>query len=280
MASVPVKVDYSVERFTVNGNLVIYEDDLQIDEVVLTDFKGTDTYTNTFESDVVGTHTYKAVLTVTTLEDPPVTVSVEDSTSVIVYEGPAIEDIEDQTAPFTPFDLDAYLLLPDPFFSDYTVEWTASDPGDGWTVGIDPDNVVTVAAPVGANDPMTITFTATTTVTCGEGTSIIRNSDDATFIPNQPPDVSDANPSIKCIWPPNHKFVDITIEGVTDPDGDAVTITITGTGNGRVYEISFVASDGNGGETAGSVIVEVPHDKKDCGESIDDGQNYDATEIN
>ena len=135
-------------------------------------------------------------------------------------------------------------------------------------------------------------------------------------VPNDPPDVSEANPSLDCLWPVNHKFVDITIEGVTDPDGDEVTITITGitsdeptasidgagndapdasgvgtdtaslraersgTGNGRVYEISFVASDGNGGETAGSVIVEVPHDKKDCGESIDDGQNYDATEIN
>jgi hypothetical protein len=316
MASVPVKVDYSVERFPVNGKLEIFEDEVLIDQVDLENFIGTDTYTNTFESDEVGIHTYKAVLTVTTLEDPPVTVSAEDSTSVIVYEGPAIEDIPDQTAPFMSFDLDDYLIIPDSFFDVYTVAWTASDPGDDWTVAIDPDNVVTVTAPVGANDPKTITFTATTTVTCGEGTSIVRNSDDATFTPNQPPDVSEANPSVDCLWPPNHKFVDIMIEGVTDPDGDEVTITImgitsdeptdsidgagnhapdasgigtdtaslraerSGTDNGRVYMITFVASDGKGGETEGSVIVKVPHDQKGDCVSIDDGQIYDATGIN
>jgi hypothetical protein len=317
MASVPVKVDYSVERFPVNGKIEIFEDGDLIDQVDLENFIGTATYTNTFESDVVGEHTYKAVLTVTTLDIPPVTVSAEDSTSVIVYEGPAIEDIPDQTAPFTPFDLDDYLIIPDSFFDVYTVGWTSSDPGDGWTVGIDPDNVVTVAAPVGANDPKTITFTATTTVTCGEGTSIIRNSDDATFIPNQPPDVSEVYPSIDCLWPPNNKFVDITIEGVTDPDGDEVSITITGitsdeptasiegaggakhapdadgvgtdtasvraersgTSNGRVYEITFTASDGIA-ESEGSVFVKVPHDQSGDCVSTDDGQDYDATEIN
>jgi hypothetical protein len=134
---------------------------------------------------------------------------------------------------------------------------------------------------------------------------------------NQPPDVSQAHRSIDCLWPPNHKFVDITIEGVTDPDGDDVTITITGitsdeptatiegaggdkhapdaggvgtetasvraersgTGNGRVYEITFVARDGIA-ETEGSVSVKVPHDQRGDCESIDSGQNYDATEIN
>ena len=136
---------------------------------------------------------------------------------------------------------------------------------------------------------------------------------------NQPPNVTDAYPSIDCLWPPNHKFVDITIEGVTDPDGDVVTITITnitsdeptasikgaggdkhapdasgvgtdtaslraersGTGNGRVYEITFVASDGIA-DTVGNVTVCVPHDYRGkcvCG-NIDDGQIYDATQIN
>jgi len=145
-------------------------------------------------------------------------------------------------------------------------------------------------------------------------------------VPNDPPDVSEANPSLDCLWPVNHKFVDITIEGVTDPDGDDVTITITGItsdeptasidgagndapdaigvgtdtaslraersgtgetgkgnmefGNGRVYEITFVASDGNSGETTGSVFVKVPHDQKGDCVSIDDGQIYDATGIN
>ncbi|MFX1369610.1 MAG: hypothetical protein ACFFAY_13520, partial [Promethearchaeota archaeon] len=126
---------------------------------------------------------------------------------------------------------------------------------------------------------------------------------------NRPPDVSGAYPSIEFLWPPNGKFHEITIEGIVDPDGDAVNITILsvtsdefvgwcpdaygigtnstwlraerdGCGNGRVYEITFLASDGRGGETIGSVFVYVPHHKK-CGEyviPVDDGQIYDATE--
>jgi hypothetical protein len=137
--------------------------------------------------------------------------------------------------------------------------------------------------------------------------------------PNEPPNCDGAFASPNCIWPPNNKFVKIDILGVTDPDGDPVTITITGitsdeptatvegaggsehspdatgigkssaqvraersgNGNGRVYEISFSATDGKGGMSAGSVIVNVPHDQKgkDC-TCIDDGQKYDATEVN
>jgi len=103
---------------------------------------------------------------------------------------------------------------------------------------------------------------------------------------NQPPDVSGAVPSIATISPPNNKMVSIDILGVTDPDGDPVSIQITaitnnetgsadasgvgtqtaqvratrfGKGAGRTYTISFVASDGNGGTTPGSVTVFVPH---------------------
>ena len=76
--------------------------------------------------------------------------------------------------------------------------------------------------------------------------------------------------------------------GASDPDGDDVSITITsvtdnegsdpddvlpiaadtvavraerdGSGDGRIYTISFIASDGQA-ETEGSVIVTVPHDQ-------------------
>ncbi len=237
--------------------------------------------------------------------------SATDDATFVVHPVPVVGDIPDQTAPFVPFDLDDYLSGIDPAL----VIWSASDPGDGWTVEIDTNNVATVTAPEGATEPKSITFTATTTA-CGRNAS---DSDDATFIPNQPPDVTGAYPSTSCLWPPNHKFVDITIEGVTDPDGDPVTITITGItsdeptasiegaggakhapdasgigtdtasvraersggGNGRVYEITFVASDGKGGETEGNVTVCVPHDRRQCTcDCIDDGQNYDATEIN
>jgi hypothetical protein len=131
--------------------------------------------------------------------------------------------------------------------------------------------------------------------------------------------VSAATPSVEYLWPANHNYVDVTVLGVTDPDGDPVSITVTGItsdeptaydtgsggekhspdaegvgtgtaslraersgdGNGRVYEITFVASDGRGGETVGTVKVYVPHDvKKGEYTCIDDGQAYDATEIN
>jgi len=130
---------------------------------------------------------------------------------------------------------------------------------------------------------------------------------------NRPPCCANATADPAELWPPNHKMVPINIVGLTDPDGDPITITITGItsdeptasakgaggakhspdadgvgtatpsvraersgkGNGRVYEISFTASDGRGGECQGSVTVGVPHDQSDG--YIDDGQAYDAT---
>ena len=128
--------------------------------------------------------------------------------------------------------------------------------------------------------------------------------------PNNSPVCTDATPSSDSLWPPNHKFVDITVNGVTDADGDDVTIEVTGitqdeptnglgegdqspdgTGvgtdttsvraersgldDGRVYEISFTADDGNGGMCSGSVLVGVPHDKKDT--AVDSGDRFDST---
>jgi hypothetical protein len=130
---------------------------------------------------------------------------------------------------------------------------------------------------------------------------------------NQPPDCSGATASEAVLWPPNHKYHGISIDGVTDPDGDPVAITVTGItqdepvngrgdgntcpdgqivdgqasvraertgtpgvpGNGRVYGISFTADDGKGGVCQGTVNVCVPHDKNDptC---FDDGQQYNS----
>jgi len=129
--------------------------------------------------------------------------------------------------------------------------------------------------------------------------------------PNEDPDCSEATPSTDSLFPPNHKMNDITISGVTDPDGDTVTLMIdgitqdeptngkgdgdtspdgdgvgtdtaqiraerSGKGDGRVYEISFTADDGNGGMCTGSVSVGVPHDKKST--AVDSGQNFDSTQ--
>jgi hypothetical protein len=113
---------------------------------------------------------------------------------------------------------------------------------------------------------------------------------------NRPPDCGRAMADPPELWSPEHQFVPVDITGVIDPDGDPVTITVTavmqdeplngrgdgntcpdatidhgtvqlraersGNGDGRVYKISFVASDGRGGTCDGTVAVCVPHDQR------------------
>jgi hypothetical protein len=139
------------------------------------------------------------------------------------------------------------------------------------------------------------------------------------IVPNRPPNCSQAYATPDCLWPPNHKFVDISIMGVTDPDGDPITITVleiwsdeptatdvgsggakhspdatgvgtdtpsvrserSGNGDGRVYVIIFQATDDQGGVCEGKVAVKVPHDQSDECEAIWSGPpKYDATGIN
>ncbi|HEV2852563.1 MAG TPA: SBBP repeat-containing protein [Thermoanaerobaculia bacterium] len=115
---------------------------------------------------------------------------------------------------------------------------------------------------------------------------------------NQSPVCAAAFASPATLWPPNGKLVPVSIRGVTDPDGDSVTLRATGVrqdeplqgaqnafgigtssvqlradraggGDGRVYRITFEASDGNGGACTGTVTVCVPHDQgvgKVCGD--------------
>ena len=109
-------------------------------------------------------------------------------------------------------------------------------------------------------------------------------------------------------------MINVTIECVTDPDGDPVTInideikqdestdgtgdghtcpdadgigtstaqvraerkaTLLSGGNGRVYTIYFTASDGKGGSCQGSVTVCVP--RTNNGSCTDDGPDFDST---
>jgi len=117
-----------------------------------------------------------------------------------------------------------------------------------------------------------------------------------TFAPNQAPDCSQIHADSSILWPANHQLRQVGLVGATDPDGDAVTITITGVtqneptdglgdgdsspdatpggssntvmlraersglGDGRVYQVSFTASDGHGGTCSGTTTVGVPHD--------------------
>ncbi len=128
---------------------------------------------------------------------------------------------------------------------------------------------------------------------------------------NAPPVCSVAAPSVSTLWPPNRKLVSVSITGVFDPDGDTVTTSITGvtqdepvtglgsgdacpdafgvgtatvqlraeragTGNGRVYHVSFTATDSAGKTCAGMVTVCVPHDQggRAC---VDAGPLFDST---
>lgn len=128
---------------------------------------------------------------------------------------------------------------------------------------------------------------------------------------NSPPDCNDAYASLDVLWPPNHKMVEITIEGVTDPDGDDITITVTGIWqdeptnglgdgdkspdgdgvgtssawvrrersgleNGRVYHIYFTAEDEYGAICECEVTVSVPHDMRGA-PAVDGGAIYDST---
>ncbi len=186
---------------------------------------------------------------------------------------------------------------------DGTIDSYAWDFGDGSTdTGSNPTHTYLASG----------SFTVTLTVTDNQGasstcttTAEIQGTGD-----NQPPDCSDAAPTRSEIWPPNNAFVSVGIVGVTDPDGDPVTITIDGVSqdeplqgsgfgsscpdarrvnggiqlraergsqaNGRVYEISFTATDGRGGSCSGTVTVCVPKSQSPHQPCVDSGQEFDS----
>ncbi len=129
---------------------------------------------------------------------------------------------------------------------------------------------------------------------------------------NAPPNCSLASPSLRGLWPPNHHFRQVSIEGVTDPDADPITITITkvfqderlddpGSGNtcpdaagvgtdvallldernggsdGSVYHVTFSAADGRGGHCTGTVAVCQLHDQGQGEQCVDGGPLFDST---
>jgi uncharacterized repeat protein (TIGR01451 family) len=152
----------------------------------------------------------------------------------------------------------------------------------------------------------------TTNDACQAGLCRSGAHDDENPACNRPPVCSVALATPIELWPPNHKFVTVSIAGVTDPDGDSLATRIvgisqdepllgsgsgntcpdgkgvgtssasvraerSGTGDGRVYHVSFTASDGKGGQCTGSVRICVPHDQRPghvCGE---DGPVIDST---
>ncbi|MBW1843187.1 MAG: hypothetical protein JRJ05_02515 [Deltaproteobacteria bacterium] len=131
--------------------------------------------------------------------------------------------------------------------------------------------------------------------------------------PNTPPDCSTAVATPEELWPLDHKMADVSIAGITDPDGDPVALTITsifqdeplvnshgtescgdgagvgtemasvraasnGAGDGRVYSIGFTAMDDGGEECSGTVAVCVPHDRGGNDTCVDQGPLFDSTD--
>jgi len=131
------------------------------------------------------------------------------------------------------------------------------------------------------------------------------------WISNRAPVCDGAHARVDGAEGASHKLLPLAIDGVTDPDGDAVEIAVdsitqdeplggtgdgdtcpdaiiangaamlrwerAGGGNGRVYSISFTARDGKGGESQGSVQVCVPHDRGNGADAcVDDGQRYNS----
>ena len=210
-----------------------------------------------------------------------------------------------------PTDLD-FVLASDGGVYDgvtHTVSWSIGNVAVGASGGVTLDVQVNGTAVPGSTtiNYATINSNETAVTTVQEATDICTN---------MPPDCSRAFPSIETIWPPNHKWVEVEILGVIDPDDDPVTITIeaiwqdepvdtfgdgaftpdgaglgTATawlraercgapwvpGNGRVYHVSFTADDGQGGSCSNTVQVVVPHDMEH--DPVDDGALFDSTAL-
>ncbi|HEX6027250.1 MAG TPA: hypothetical protein VFZ00_34945, partial [Solirubrobacter sp.] len=104
------------------------------------------------------------------------------------------------------------------------------------------------------------------------------------------------------LWPPNHRLEGVGIIGLSDVEGEAITVSATavrqdepvlgngsgnkapdavlsplqvrverqGGGDGRVYHITFTATDASGGTCTKTVALCIPHDQGDGQAEIHD----------
>jgi hypothetical protein len=184
--------------------------------------------------------------------------------------------------------------------------------GTGESASVEVDLAVPAGTPGDSDVLLTVTATSTSDSNVGNSDSVgLRTTTGG----NLPPDCGPATGAHVDLWPANHELIPIDVlaaTGITDPDGDAVTITVdsvtqdepvngtgsgdtspdasglgtgtaqiraerAGNGNGRVYRISFAATDGRGGSCTGQLAVTVPHSQNGS-PAVDDGQSYDSTQ--
>lgn len=209
-----VEVTYSVERFTADGTLSVFKDDMLYQTVILEGFKGSETEVIALTGDSLGTHTWRAELEVT---GGGIDAQAVDTDSGEVFETPQVSGIPDQVTPFEPFDLDDFQTCE----GDYDIDWSASGVPTGWTVSIDAENVATIVAPEGATDPADITWEA---VFHHDGIIDCYGSDTATYTPNRPPEVDPG----RDYFAGERYYVDegdeVPVDGSAsyDPDGHAL----------------------------------------------------------
>jgi hypothetical protein len=145
---------------------------------------------------------------------------------------------------------------------------------------------------------------------CGGELLLAMTADGGLLPANVAPDCSTAVASIATLWPPNQGFVDVSVTGVRDLNGDPISITLTsitqdeplngkgegnvcpdargvGTataslraeredgGHGRTYHIDFMADDGRGGQCAGEVTACVPQAENQA--CVDQAAQVDST---
>jgi hypothetical protein len=168
-------------------------------------------------------------------------------------------------------------------------------------------DMVSTANPVAEEVPLTLVAGEIVVNAAATTSTLTTTTTSSTVVTNRSPDCGGAAGVPAALWPPNHGFVDVSIVGVTDPDGDLTSITITaitqdeavdgcpdatgvgtasasvraereGRGDGRVYHIAFMAADDRGGVCTATVSVCTPHDQRGGRTCVDQGAVNDSTQ--
>jgi VCBS repeat-containing protein len=176
------------------------------------------------------------------------------------------------------------------------------------TLVLNPDGSFTYTPNPNFNSTDSFTYTASD----GTATSNVATVTITVNPVNDAPDCSAVTGDLNLLWPPDHTLRLITLTGATDVDGDPVTLTITGVtqdepvnglgdgdtgpdavagpgsnqvsvraersggGDGRVYVISFTASDLSDATCSGTFTVTVPHGMRSGSVAVDSGQTVNS----